>query len=194
MWSIPPLLSPPFLLRLFVLCSERIQTPHCCRISAWLYCTWNNHRANQPASLHGCSYQQHTAGPDNLSQKRAYQLTFSHIGSKTDIHYFKENSNKGHYWDPWKLTHYYVACSAYRCTKSKLRIRKTGCCAGRRHKEQMPTAPYCSQTISESFCNPQLQKRLKDACTSGGNYFKITEGTPCTWNILPWPSFNFFFL
>lgn len=26
------------------------------------------------------------------------------------------------------------------------------------------------------------------------NYFKITEGTPCTRNILPWPSFNFFFL
>lgn len=48
-------------------------------------------------SLHGCSYQQPTAGPDNPSQKRAYQLTFSHIGSKTDIHYFNENSKKGHY-------------------------------------------------------------------------------------------------
>ena len=52
--------------------------------------------------LHGCSYQQHTAGPDNShsdnpSQNKAYQLTFSHIGSKIDTHYFNENSKKEHY-------------------------------------------------------------------------------------------------
>ena len=67
--------------------------------------------------LHSCGYQWHTAGPDNSqtdnpSQQKACQLTCSHTGSKTDIHYFNENRKKGRYWDPWKRTHYSVVCSA----------------------------------------------------------------------------------
>lgn len=34
-----------------------------------------------------------------------------------------------------------------------------------------------SQTISESFFNPGVEERVEVACTSEGNYFKMTKGT-----------------